>query len=383
MPTNHRIALAHDWLCGYRGGEAVLDRLARIVLADHAAAGLYVMTDDCRPLTDAIDALAHTSSSLSRLPGGSGRLRRWLLPLYPAAVAQLSRRLGAAHKHAPISLLVSTSSAAIKGLRPPPGVPHLCYCHTPARYIWSQSNRYDAGLRGVGLRLVRDRYRAWDRASAQGVTRFVANSHHTAREIERCFGRPATVVHPPVRTTFFTPEPLVPREDFWLCVGALEPYKRVEMAIVGAAMARKRLVVVGAGSCERALRKLAGPQTVFEGGVNHERLRDLYRRAAVLLFPQVEDFGIVAVEAQACGLPVVAAGAGGALDSVQHGKTGELVTAPTAASLAQAAERVSASVLSDPAPWAERCRANAVNFSEEVFDSAMRAEMLSLLRGST
>ncbi len=383
MPTNYRIALAHDWLCGYRGGEAVLDRLARIVLADHVAAGLYVMTDDGQPLTDAIDALAHTRSALSSLPGGSGRFRRWLLPLYPRAVAQLSGKLGAAHKRQPISLLVSTSSAAIKGLRPPPGVPHLCYCHTPARYIWSQSAQYEAGLRGVGLRLVRERYRAWDRASAQGVTRFIANSQHTAREIERCFGMPSAVVHPPVRTEFFTPDPAIQREDFWLCVGALEPYKRVEIAIAAAALAGKRLVVVGTGSCERALRSAAGPDTVFEGGVNHERLRDLYRRAAVLLFPQVEDFGIVAVEAQACGLPVVAAGAGGALDSVQHGSTGELVTAPTADSLAAAAVRVTGCVLRDARPWAQRCRANAVNFSEERFDCAMRSEMLSLLPAST
>jgi glycosyltransferase involved in cell wall biosynthesis len=387
MATPPRIALAHDWLCGFRGGEAVLDRIARIVTADFPASApprLYLMTDDGRAMTPAIDALPKATSFLSRIPGGDTKLRRWLLPLYPRAVDGLSKTLAADHAREPIDLLISTSSAAIKGLRPPPGVPHLCYCHSPARYIWSQSEQYSGGLRGLGLRLARNSFQKWDRRTAANVRQFIANSSHTAREIKRCFGRDSLVIHPPARTDFFTPDPAVPREDFWLCVGALEPYKRVDLAIAAAKRAGKRVVIVGSGSHEHPLRGLAGPNVEFLGRVSDEQLRDLYRRAAVLLFPQIEDFGIVAVEAQACGLPVVAAatgGAGGALDSVVHEHTGELVPEPTPDSLADAAARIGTRVMHDPAPWAQRCRDNAERFSEAVFDSKMRDSIVSLLRG--
>lgn len=380
--SSPRIALAHDWLCGFRGGEAVLDRIAQLIgheFPQSSPPRLYVMTNDRRPMTPAIDALRTTSSFLSRIPGGDTRLRRWLLPLYSHAVDSLSARLAADHAREPIDLLISTSSAAIKGLRPPPGVPHLCYCHSPARYIWSQSDQYAGGLRGVGLRLARDRFRQWDRTTAAHVTQFVANSTHTAREIQRCFGREASVIHPPVRTDYFTPDPATPRDDFWLCVGALEPYKRVDLAIAAAQLAGRRLIVVGSGSHQRALRTLAPRSAEFRGRISDDQLRDLYRRASVLLFPQVEDFGIVAVEAQACGLPVIAAAAGGALDSVIHEKTGELVRDPSPGNLAAAASRVGEQVLSDPRDLEERCRGNAERFGASVFDDRMRKMIVSLL----
>lgn len=396
MPPTPRIALAHDWLCGFRGGEAVLDRLARLVAREFPRPPtappprLYIMTDDGRPMNAAIDALPKTRSFLSRIPGGDTRLRRWLLPLYPRAVDGLSRQLAADHAREPIDLLISTSSAAIKGLRAPAGVPHLCYCHSPARYIWSQSAQYAGGLRGVGLRLARERFKAWDRATAANVTQFVANSTHTAREIARCYQREAVVIHPPVRTEFFTPDPATPREDFWLCIGALEPYKRFDLAIDAAAIAGARLVIAGAGSHERALRARAAhtastsrrANIEFAGRVSDAQLRDLYRRAAVLLFPQIEDFGIVAVEAQACGLPVVAAatgGAGGALDSVIHQQTGELIDDVSPANLAAAAQRASAAMLADPGTLARNCRANAERFSESAFDERMLAAINTLL----
>jgi len=376
-----RIALAHDWLCGFRGGEAVLDRIARIVVADYSPANLYLMTDDGRPMTPAIDGLPHTTSLLAKLPAGNTTLRRWLLPLYPRAVDGLSNRLATDHARQPIDLLISTSSAAIKGLRAPPGVPHLCYCHSPARYIWSQSTQYSGGLRGLGLRLARGNFQKWDRRTAANVTQFIANSHHTAREIKRCFGRDSLIIHPPARTEFFTPDPSIPREDFWLCVGALEPYKRFDLAIAAAAFARTKLLIVGSGSHELALRRQAGPNVEFLGRVPDEQLRDLYRRASVLLFPQIEDFGIVAVEAQACGLPVVAAAAGGALDSVVDDQTGKLVTDPTPDSLSAAAARIRKHMLNDPAPWSQHCRANAERFSESVFDAKLREAILNQLRG--
>lgn len=383
MPTTPRIALAHDWLCGFRGGEAVLDRIARLISTEFPSAKpprLYLMTDDSRPMSPAIDALPKTTSFLASIPAGNTRLRRWLLPLYPQAVDGLSRKLAADHARQPIDLIISTSSAAIKGLRPPAGVPHLCYCHSPARYIWSQSDQYSGGLRGVGLGLARNRFQQWDRATAANVTQFIANSHHTAREVKRCFGRESIVIHPPARTDFFMPDRSISREGFWLCVGALEPYKRFDLAIAAAAITKKRLLVVGTGSHDRALKRLAGPNVEFLGRVPDEQLRDLYRRAAVLLFPQIEDFGIVAVEAQACGLPVVSAAAGGTLDSVIHAKTGALVSEPTPTSLAAAAGAVSNDMLAHAEEIAAHCRENAEQFSEAAFDSKMREQIVSLLR---
>ncbi|QKK07902.1 MAG: glycosyltransferase [Planctomycetota bacterium] len=282
---------------------------------------LYTMFDDRKPLAPATDASEHCVSGLNALPGG---WRRWLLPAYPLAVWSLSRRLRAQQTHSPVDIVVSTSSAAIKGLRPPPGVPHLCYCHAPARYVWSVRREYDGGgrlsdrLRAIGLAAFGGAFKAWDRATAANVSTFLANSSHTAAEIHRCFGRRAEVVFPPVRTEFFTPDPRVPREDFWLFAGALEPYKRADLAAEAALHAGARLVIVGTGSIEDSLRRQYEPKGVeFRGRVTDEQLRDLYRRARLLAFPQIEDFGITAVEAQACGCPVVARDLGGA---ARHGR---------------------------------------------------------------
>lgn len=373
-----RIVLAHDWLCGYRGGEAVLDRLARLVTQRYDAAALMVMFHDRRPMPSAIDAIPKRVSRLGQLPGASGSLRRWLLPLYPAAVDSLSRSLAALHRESPIDLLISSSSAAIKGLRPPKGVPHLCYCHSPARYLWGRGADYTAGavggLRGAGLALFGERLRRWDRASASGVTRFIANSRFIATEIERCYGREAGVVFPPVRTDFYTPDASISREGFWLVAGALEPYKRVDLAIGAANASGHRLVIAGAGSDEKRLRAMARDNVEFVGRVSDDELRDLYRRASVLLFAHVEDFGIVAVEAQACGLPVVARAEGGTLDSVIPGQTGVYCDQATVPALLEA-------IRAAPRDAAAACRANAERFAETVFDAAMAAEIESALAG--
>lgn len=374
-----RVALAHDWLCGFRGGEAVLERIAGIVRSRFEPAGLFVMFDDGHPIAPNIDAVRADAgvhaSSLSRIPG-SRRLRRWMLPLYPRAVGELSRRLAAEHAKRPIDLVISTSSAAIKGLGVPPGVPHLCCCFTPARYLWSRGGDYAGGLRGAGLRVLGPPLRAWDRRTAANVTRFVAISRHVRGEIARCYGRDAAIVFPPARTEFFTPDPAVAREDFWLVVSALEPYKRVDIAVEAARRTGRRLVIAGEGSRGAALRRRAGPGIEFRGRVGDEALRNLYRRAGVLLFPQVEDFGIVAVEAQACGLPVLAFRGGGALDTVIGGRTGAFFDEQTPGSLAAAVERV-------PRDAGAACRENALRFGSSAFDAAFSEQIdLALRRGA-
>lgn len=384
MPARHgrllRVALAHDWFCGYRGGEGVLEHLVRVVRRHHDFAGLYVMFDDGRPVAPAIDASERTVSRIGRWPMASTRFRRWLMPLYPRAIADLSRQLERDHQRKPIDLLITSSSAAVKGLRAPYGIPHLCYCHSPPRYVWSQSDEYlrTDRLRALGLKLFRKSYRRWDQVgtSADYVTRLLANSNYTADQIVRCYERSASVVHPPVRTEYFTPaleRVGEAREDYWLYVGALEPYKRVDLAIAAAIKLNQRLVIVGSGSESGRLRAQAQdhPAIRFLGRVEDDQLREHYRRARLLVFPQVEDFGIVAVEAQACGLPVVARKAGGALDTVIEGQTGAFFGEATLESLIAATIRC-------PRRVDAACRVHAERFSEETFERAILKEIESL-----
>lgn len=375
VATGRRIAIAHDWLCGYRGGEGVLDRIVRLVAHEHEPAGLYVMFDDRTAVTPTIDAQARVVSGIGRLPWASTGLRRWLFPLYPRAVEDLSRRLAEDHARRPIDLLISTSSAAIKGLRPPTGVPHLCYIHTPARYVWSQRAQYAGSpLRALGLRLFADRFAAWDKRTAGHVTRFLANSAYTAQQVRLAYGRDAKVLYPPVRTEFFTPRPTGEsrrRGQAWLVASALEPYKRVDLALDAASTTSNPLWIVGTGSQRRVLGNRSGPTATFLGRVTDERLRDLYRRASVLLCPQIEDFGISAVEAQACGMPVVARRTGGACDTVIDGVTGALFDEPEVGALLDAIARCPRNP--------DACRENAERFSTHAFDDGLRDAIAELV----
>jgi len=355
-----------------------LDRLVAVAHQIGDVRGIVTMFDDGQPITPAIDALPRIVSSLGRLGPVSLGARRWLLPLYPAAVQWLSGSIADLHRRQPIDLLVSTSSAAIKGLEAPPGVPHVCYCHAPARYLWSLGAEYAEGstARRVGLEIFGDALREWDRASAAHVDQFMANSTATRNVIERAWGRDSQIVFPPVRTQYFTP-PQSRREAGapWLVVSALEPYKRVESAIHAANHTGHQLVVAGTGSERARLQSLCGPTVQMVGRVADAELRRLYRTSRCLIFPQIEDFGIVAVEAQACGLPVVAFSRGGALDTVVDGVTGSFFHTADSESLIDAVNRC-------PQPDNPQIVEHAQQFSEDRFDHEARAVLLQALRGA-
>jgi glycosyltransferase involved in cell wall biosynthesis len=398
--------LAHDWLCGVRGGELVLDAMARALAGEMLAVempdvgpGLHgsrehadpawhadlilTMFADGKPQTPAIDALARQVSWAVKLPGAV-RFRRWFLAMYPLAVGDLSRALAREHARRPVDLVVSTSSAAIHAIAAPKGVPHVCYVHAPARYIWSRAGEYARGgvvgrVRGAGLGVVRNWFKSWDRRTANGPgapSLLLANSTHTQEQIRACWGRESTVLFPPVRTDLFTPDERVARDGSWLYVGALEPYKRVDVAIRAAGLARARLIVIGKGTQDAQLRALAdrvAPGCVeFRGRVDDVGVIDAMRRARALVFPQVEDFGIVAAEAMACGTPVVARGAGGARDIVQDGVTGALFADATESRDSARADAEMARALVDaiaraPQAGSPAIRASAMRFSEDTF----------------
>lgn len=363
-----RVAIAHEWLVRYAGSERCVEEMlkafpgARLVTTIVDRSAIPQELAEARP------------SFLQRLPGAQTN-HEWFLPLMPLAwrLTQLPRDLDA---------VISSSHACAKAIRRPDGVPHLCYCHTPMRYAWdfeAERERFPAPLRPVA-RAGMAWFRAWDRRTAAHVDRFVANSNAVADRIHRFYGREAEVIYPPVDTGFFTPGG--ERGDEFLYVGRLVSYKRVDLVVRAFEGLPHRLVVVGEGHLAERLKATAPGNVRFLESVDKAMLRDLYRSARALVYPAEEDFGIVMAEAQACGTPVIALAAGGALDIVLPGESGWHLQGQTVEELRAAVERAETEEL-DPAA----IRATAERFAPERFRRELRAAVEELVaagqRGSS
>jgi glycosyltransferase involved in cell wall biosynthesis len=355
-----RVALVHDWLTGMRGGEKVLEGLCAL----YPTADLFTLLHVRGSVSPVIERHRIATSFVQHLPGAHRRYRSYL-PLFPLAVERfdLSR----------YDLVLSSSHCVAKSARAAPHARHLSYCFSPMRYAWDQFDAYFGPARVGRLRSrwlyrpILGRLARWDAATASRVDRFVAISRHVADRIRRYYNREAAIVYPPADTAFYHPDGSAAARHF-LIVSALVPYKRIDLAIAACARAGARLRIVGTGPERERLERQAGPGVEFLGGLTDEAIRDEYRRAAAVLLPGEEDFGIVPVEAQACGRPVVALGRGGALETVIDGETGILFAEPRADALAAALDRVQRATFD-----AARIRAHAERFSRERFLAEMRA----------
>lgn len=334
-----RIALAHDWLTGMRGGEAVLERLC----VRYPTAPLLTLFHRPGSVSSLIEQRTIVTSALDRLPGARARYQH-LLPLYPAAIESFDTRR--------YDLIVSTSHCAIKALRVRRDAQHVCYVHTPMRYIYDQFAHYfgvgqaSASAR-VAMGLLRPVLQRWDRATAQRPTTVLANSMTVRERIQRYWDRDARVVYPPVDLQRFRPVPTEQRGDHYLVVSALVPYKRVELAIQACLALGRELHIIGDGVQLTSLQqRYVNDNIRFFGRQDGPSVARAYASARALLFPGEEDFGITPVEAQASGTPVIAYAAGGATETVidvdRPQATGVLFSPQTTQGLVDAIRRFEA-----------------------------------------
>ena len=364
-----KIALIHDWLVRYRGGEKVLEAIYEL----YPEADIFTLLHRPGSVSPALERRLVRTSFLQKLPGVYSAYRNFL-PLFPAAIESFDLR--------GYELIISSSHCVAKGVRKEDGALHLSYVHSPMRYMWDRFEDYFGPGRAplpkrVAAAAIRPWLQRWDLASARGVDRFVANSHYIAEKIARLYGRQATVVHPFVDLRRFEtlPSASAGRGGYFLWVGATAPYKRLDIALRAFASLQLPLWVVGFEASSKGSSFAAAPNVRVLGEVSEEQLPALYHDARAVVFTAEEDFGIVPLEAQAAGRPVIALGAGGALESVDA-RTGIFLLPQTAEALSGAVRRFES--------WERKfspadARANAERFSKEAFQRRFSAEVRALV----
>ncbi|WP_212524273.1 glycosyltransferase [Actibacterium sp. MT2.3-13A] len=339
---DRRVALIHYWLVGMRGGEKVLEALCEMF----PQADIFTHVVVPGRLSPALQRHRIFTTSVARLPFAP-KLYQKYLPFMPRALEEIDLT--------GYDLVISSEAGPAKGVIAPPDAPHLCYCHSPMRYLWDQYHTYRSGAGWLTRQLMpplAHRLRGWDVTSAARVDGFAANSNHVAARIRKYWGREADVVHPPVAVADFAPVPRAELGDFYLWAGELAPYKRPDIAVEALTRLNRPLVVIGGPDKTRAaLAAKAGANVTFLGQVPFDVLRAHMARCKALIFPGEEDFGIVPVEVMASGRPVIAYGRGGALDTVLEGETGLLFREQSVEALIDAVERFEALGLdrTDPA----------------------------------
>ena len=352
-----RIAIVHYWLVGMRGGEKVVEALCRM----YPEADIFTHVYDPNAVSKTISSHNVQTSFIAQLPRAMKSYKRYL-PLMPMALEHLDLR--------GYDLVISSESGPSKGIIPPSGALHICYCHSPMRYIWNMFHDYRERTGPVTRMLmtpISHYLRTWDAISATRVHDFVANSHTVAHRLHTYYRRDAVVINPPVDTDSFQRLPTTDVEDFYLMAGELVRYKRPELAVEACNRTGRKLVVVGGGEMLAELRALAGPTVTILGSQPFSRLRHLYSRCRGLIFPGEEDFGMVPVEAMASGRPVIAFGRGGATETVIEGITGTFFHHQSTDSLIEALDRLESMSL-DPDAAVTRAK----DFDTGIFENRFR-----------
>jgi len=360
-----RVALVHDWLNQKGGAENVLEQMVELF----PGATIYTSMYGREQMPVAYRSWDIRTSFMQRLPGVIQRHQMYM-PLYPLAFRSFDL--------SEYDLVLSNKSAFCHGVSVGPPTTHICYCLTPTRFLWMYDvYRQREEIRPLADAVVRrllSRLRRWDYAAAQKVNHFIGISTAVQERIRRFYDRDSLVIYPPVDTEAYTPSPEAPL-DYYLVVGRLIPYKRIDLAVSAFTQLGLPLVVVGDGRDRAKLQAMAGPNISFRGWLPYgQELLTLFRRCRAFIFPGLEDFGIAPVEAQATGRPVIAYAGGGALDTVQEGITGAFFHAFTPEALAEAVSRFDHTAC-DPAA----CRASAARFSVAEF----RQQLLAFVQRTT
>src|SRR5436190_2032469 len=359
-----KVAIIHYWLVGMRGGEKVIEALCEM----YPQADIFTHVYDPEMMSDRIRRHRVIPTYINALPRAT-RMYKTYLPLMPLALEQLDLR--------GYDLIISSESGPAKGIIAPAEALHVCYCHTPMRYIWNMYHDYrDSAGRLARLMMppLTHYLRMWDVTSAARVDSFVANSATVARRIRRYYGADAAVIHPPVDTDAFSIAAPSELDDYYLMAGELVSYKRPDLAVRAFNDMKLKLVVIGGGEMLDEIRRLAGPTVTVMGSQPFEVLNQHYARCRALIFPGEEDFGMVPVEAMASGRPVVAFGRGGAVETVVEGLSGVFFGEQTVEAISSAVKAL-ASLEIDPHKIAE----HAQQFGREQFFRKMREHIDRLL----
>ncbi|MDB5875839.1 MAG: putative glycosyltransferase group 1 family protein [Ramlibacter sp.] len=359
-----KVAIIHYWFVGMRGGEKVIEALCEMYPQADIFTHVYV-SDAVSPKIRTHRVIPTFINSLPR----AAKMYKTYLPLMPLALEQLDLR--------GYDLIISSESGPAKGVIPPPGAIHVCYCHTPMRYIWNMYHDYRAGAGAAAklmMPILTHYLRMWDVTAATRVDSFVANSATVAGRIRRYYGADSVVIHPPVDTDAFSIAAPAELDDYYLMAGELVSYKRPDLAVLAFNEMKLNLVVIGGGEMLSAIKRLAGPTVKVLGPQPFLELKRHYARCRALIFPGEEDFGMVPVEAMASGRPVIAFGRGGVTETVAEGLTGIFFAEQTVEAISAAVRR-----LSDMQIAPERIAAHASQFGRNEFFLKMRSHIDCLL----
>ena len=303
-----KTAIVHDWLTGMRGGEKCLEVICKL----YPSADLYTLLHIPGKVSPEIESHPIHTSFIQNLPLAKSKYR-YYLPLMPFAIEAFDLK--------GYDLILSSSHCVAKSVKPGTNSLHICYCHTPMRYVWDQFNQYfgkgkSSWLAAKIMQLIRPWLQRWDAKTSRRVTYFIANSRHVQKRIKKYYGKEAVIIHPPVDTELFTPEKTIEKEDYFLIVSAFAPYKRLDLAVQAFNQLGLPFLVIGEGQDSKRLKKLAQSNIQFKGWLDNSQIRSHFAKCRGFVFCGEEDFGITLLEAQAMGRPVIALGRGGALETV-------------------------------------------------------------------